>query len=218
MSQTRIGLVHATLNSVQPINEAFREVAPDVKVLNFLDESLIEDLNQQGIVTTDLINRLADLIGKAEKSKVDGILLTCSSFSANVPELKSLFRVPLLSADYAMLEQAIEEGSRIGVIATVPAAGPVTEKQLLEIAEKRDKQVTILTEIIPEAFQALQEGKAELHDAFIHARITQLSKSCDVILLAQFSMARAVKSLPGSRVPVLTSPEISIKKILSVIS
>lgn len=38
---TTIGLIHATINSVTPINNSFQEFAPDVNVLNFLDEGLI---------------------------------------------------------------------------------------------------------------------------------------------------------------------------------
>lgn len=218
MSQARLGLVHATLNSVQPINEAFREHAPEVKVLNFLDESLIEDLNKQGFVSPDLLRRLAALIEKAEQSKVDGILLTCSSFSTYVPEISRLFQVPVLSADYAMLEQAVMDGTRIGVVATVPAAGPVTEQQLFEIAAEMNRQIEVRTEIVSEAFEALQQGDSERHDTLIHERINLLAETCDLVLLAQFSMARALKTYHGSDVPVLTSPEISIRKILSVIS
>lgn len=90
-SPTRIGLIHATMNSVQPIHEAFRAQAPHVILLDFMDEGLIFELNETGVITTAMIRRLVALIARAEESGVDGILLTCSSFSPYVPQIRSLF-------------------------------------------------------------------------------------------------------------------------------
>jgi Asp/Glu/hydantoin racemase len=98
-----IGLVHATMNSVQSILEAFKENAPEIKLLNFMDEGLIDELNQTNIVTESMIEQLVYLMKRAESSGVDGILLTCSSFSPYVEGIKDQFSVPVLSADIAML-------------------------------------------------------------------------------------------------------------------
>lgn len=34
---TKIGMIHATMNAVQPMMEAFAALEPDVVVLNFVD-------------------------------------------------------------------------------------------------------------------------------------------------------------------------------------
>jgi Asp/Glu/hydantoin racemase len=213
-----IGLVHATMNSVQPILEAFKENAPEVKLLNFMDEGLIDELNQTNIVTERMIEQLVFLIKRAESRGVDGILLTCSSFSPYVEGIKGQFSVPVLSADIAMLEQAIELSDRIGVIATVGAAGPTTTKLLKEISEKKNREVEIKTHVLTEAFTALQKGDISKHNQLIREKVIELSEISDVIILAQMSMCRAVKDWNDSPKPVLTSPESSIRKILSKIS
>ncbi|MED4581178.1 aspartate/glutamate racemase family protein [Brevibacillus choshinensis] len=217
-SPTRIGLIHATMNSVQPIHEAFRAQAPHVILLNFMDEGLIFELNETGVITTAMIRRLVALIARAEESGVDGILLTCSSFSPYVPQIRSLFSTPVVSADTSMLEYAVSTAQRIGVIATVGTAGPITTQQLQEIAIEQGKTVEVQTEVITEAFVALQNGEKAQHDVLIHQKIRELSVTNEVILLAQMSMARALWSLaePPSR-PVLTSPEISIRTILHLL-
>lgn len=214
----RIGLIHATLNSVQPILDAFREHAPEITLLNFMDEELITDLNIFGRVTPRMLRRLIHLIEKAEESGVDGILLTCSCFTPYVPLVRNFFDTPIQSADYSMLEKAVESGNRIAVIATVGKAGPTTEQLLREIADERKKDVEIHTEVITEAFSALQQGDPAQHDEIIQQKIAELSGNSDVVVLAQFSMARALKGLKEPNKPVLTSPEVSVKSIVALLS
>ncbi|RAS75549.1 Asp/Glu/hydantoin racemase [Priestia endophytica] len=206
------------MNSVPPILEAFREYAPHITLVNFMDESLIFELNETHTVTKDMIRRLMNLAEKAASHGVDGILLTCSSFTPAVAEISHLFDVPMLSADLSMLEQAVETGNRIGVIATVEAAGPTTTKLLEGIAAKHQKNIFIETVVISEAFEALQNRQATTHDELIHQKVEELSSDCDVILFAQFSMARALKTLKVKPKPILTSPEISVKAIVDVVT
>ncbi|MFC0274600.1 aspartate/glutamate racemase family protein [Metabacillus herbersteinensis] len=215
----RIGLIHATVNSVQPILDAFQVHAPQVTLVNFMDESLIFELNETGTVTKNMARRLLNLVEKAVMSGVDGVLLTCSSFTPVVSEISHLFDVPMLSADVSMLEKAVDMGTRIGVIATVEAAGPTTTALLEKIASKRQKDVTFKTVIIPDAFKALQNGDRTKHDKLIHQKVQELANDCDVILFAQFSMARALETLDMTTTPpILTSPEISVKSIVAKIS
>ncbi|GAA3331065.1 hypothetical protein GCM10020331_086100 [Ectobacillus funiculus] len=63
----RIGLVHATMNSVQPILNAFQVHVPQVTLVNFMDESLIFfELNETGIVTKGMARRLLNLVEKKQ--------------------------------------------------------------------------------------------------------------------------------------------------------
>lgn len=213
-----IGLIHATMNSVQPILEAFKQNAPEIKLLNFMDEGLIDELNQTNIVTDSMVEQLASLMKRAESRGVDGILLTCSSFSPYVEAIKDQFSVPVLSADIAMLEYAVGTSDRIGVIATVGAAGPTTTKLLKEISGKNNRKVEIETHVLTGAFSALQQGDTLKHNQLIREKIIELSKTSEVIVLAQMSMCRALKDWDEAPKPVLTSPDISIRKILSEIS
>lgn len=215
----KIGLVHATINAVVPINDAFRRYASDAKVLNFLDDGLIEEVNQQGKVTPKAFKRFMDLLVKAEESGVDGILASCTVFTPYVPQISNLFDIPILSVDYNMLSQAVEKGERIGLIATVETAGTTSETILSDIAKIRKKEIIVNKAVITEAFEALQRGDLKRHDELIHHKINELSDHCDVIVLAQLSMARAVNNgLPNHQRPILTSPETSVKSIIEKLS
>ncbi|WP_134704608.1 aspartate/glutamate racemase family protein [Ammoniphilus sp. YIM 78166] len=214
----RIGLIYATLNSVQPILDAFQEHAPEAVTLNFMDEELITDLNRLGKVTPRMLRRLIHLVEKAEESGVDGILLTCSCFTPYVPIVQKFFDTPIQSADYSMLELAVEKGNRIAVIATVEKAGPTTAQLIQEIADERKKEIEIQIEVMTEAFSALQNGYGEKHDEMIQQKIREVSTVNDVVVLAQFSMARALIGLGENTKPVLTSPEVSVKSMMSRLS
>ena len=214
----KIGLIHTTMNSVQPILEAFHSHAPGVEVLNFVDEGLVSDLNRKNGVTPGMIRRLINLMDQAEKSEVDGILLACSVFSPFVADIAKVFSVPVLSADISMLEHAVSMAETIGVIATVSAAGPTTTSLLKEISKQRDKKIEVHTEIITEAFLALKSGDVAKHNELIHNKISDLSDYCDVVVLAQMSMTRAVVDLKETSKPILTSPAISVRAILSQVA
>ncbi|QQK75364.1 Asp/Glu/hydantoin racemase [Salicibibacter cibarius] len=207
----RIGLVHATMNSVSPILRAFSQMEEKEELANFMDEGLIYELNETNTVTNRMIMRLSELAGKAVESNVDAILFTCSSFTPYIGKIAELMPVPVLSSDMSMLEKAVEKSSDIVVIATVKAAGPTTERMLNDVAAKRNKKISIKTFVLPEAFQALQNGDAEKHDQLIQEKM-QEHKNAESIVFAQYSMARAVESanLPN----VLTGPHISAQSII----
>src|SRR5690606_16009166 len=110
----KIGLVHATMNSVQPILHAFHSHHPSVDLINVMDEGLIWELNRTNEITQDMTRRLIDIASKAEAAGADAILLTCSSFSPNVEGFKHLFSVPIISSDESMLNEAVKIGGKIG--------------------------------------------------------------------------------------------------------
>jgi len=68
---------------------------------------------------------------------------------------------------------------------------------------------------VAEAFAALKSGDEERHDALVREQIVALLPACDVVVLAQISIARALTGAPAYAKPVLTSPEVSIRALLS---
>lgn len=212
----KIGLVHATMNSVEPILNAFNKLHPDVDLINVMDESLIWELNDTNEITHDMIRRLMDIISKAENACVDAILLTCSSFSPYVPKFRHLYKVPLLSSDESMLNETVEIGGKIGVIATVEKAGPTTTNLLYETAKEKEKEIDVETVIIPEAFQALQVGNPKKHNKLIQTEIDKFTSKVDVVMLAQYSMSRAIESYKNTEIPVITGPEVSANSIVNL--
>jgi Asp/Glu/hydantoin racemase len=210
----KVAIIHATQLAVKPMLDAFHTSAPDVEIIHLLDEGLLVAVNEQGGVTQPILNAFRGLLRKGVDCGVDGILLSCSAFSPYVEELETELPVPLVSVDGAMLQQALSLGERIGIVATVVAAGHTTARQLQEMAEKRGKEVTARVEIVTEAFEELKRGCGERHDELVKQGAEKLIPMSDVLVLAQLSMARAADSLAFSPIPVLTSPLVSVNALL----
>ncbi|MED1796265.1 aspartate/glutamate racemase family protein [Brevibacillus nitrificans] len=215
--KTRIGLVHATMNSVSPMLEAFRAHYPEAELVNLMDEGLLLAVNEQGGITPEILQRFEDLVHKAVDSGTDGVLLSCSVFSPYVPDIQKKYTIPILSVDEAMLARAVLLGGRIGVVATVVTAGPTTKGLLEQFAQASGKAVQVDVEIVPEAFEALKKGDLEQHNRLIQERAKKLAEKADVLVLAQISMARAAAQLKEIGIPVLTSPLTSTSSIMEQI-
>ncbi|RNB82135.1 Asp/Glu/hydantoin racemase [Brevibacillus nitrificans] len=215
--KTRIGLVHATMNSVSPMLEAFHTHYPEAELVNLMDEGLLLAVNEQGGITPEILQRFEDLVQKAVDSGTDGVLLSCSVFSPYVPDIQKKYAIPILSVDEAMLARAVLLGERIGVVATVVTAGPTTKGLLEQFAQASGKAVQVDVEIVPKAFEALKKGDLEQHNRLIQERAKKLAENADVLVLAQISMARAAAQLKEIGIPVLTSPLTSTSSIMEQI-
>jgi hypothetical protein len=211
----RIALIHATPVAIQPVVEAFRRDWSEVDTFNVLDDALSADLARVGTLNEALKQRIAILATYAMGIGVDGILYTCSAFGVAIETVAR--RIPVLKPNEAMFEEALQRGSRIGLLATFQPSIPSLEQEFVEMARAHDTNVTLESACVPEAMAALTAGNAEQHDHLIAAAAPQLAH-CDVVMLAQFSMARArsaVHHVLGDK--VLTSPESAVTKLKAVL-
>jgi Asp/Glu/hydantoin racemase len=215
----RIVLIHAVTVAIQPIREAFKEQWPEAEVSNLLDDDLTRALSREGGLTPRVVERICELATYAARTGADGILFTCSAFTPAMDVAKQLVTVPVLKPDEAMIAAALEAGSRIGVVATLPATAPIQAAQLQAAAAERGRTIQVETATVPEALRALNAGDIATHDRLVAEEAGRLEPRVDVICLAQFSMARArpaVKAKVG--VPVLTSPSAAVARLKAILT
>ena len=213
----RIALIHATPVAIQPVVEAFRRDWSDVDTFNLLDDALSTDLARIGTLNEALKRRIATLATYAMGIGVDGILYTCSAFGEAIEAVARSARIPVLKPNEAMFEEALQGGTRIGLLATFQPSIPSLEQEFVDMAKAQDANVTLESVCIPEAMTALTAGNAAQHDRLIAAAAPRLAH-CDIVMLAQFSMARArsaVQQVLGDK--VLTSPESAVTKLKAVL-
>ena len=77
--------------------------------------------------------------------------------------------------------------------------------------------MNIDTEVEQEAFKALQKGEKDRHDELLIQSAKSMANKADVLILAQASMARLVPRLADLQIPILTSPELAVKRALKVL-
>ena len=78
--------------------------------------------------------------------------------------------------------------------------------------------VEVVPRLCEGAFDALQSGDAERHDAIVGEELDRLAASVDVVVLAQASMARIAAGRPTGGVPILSSPRSAVEAIAEAYS
>lgn len=203
----RIALIHALKHSVAPIEAAFQRLWPEAQLMNLLDDSLSGDLAREGRLTGAMTGRFLTLGRYAVGTGADAILFTCSAFG---PCIEAVSRVhapmPVLKPNEAMIEQAVAKGRRIGLLSTFPPT-------LASMPQEFPASVEIVPKLAEGALAALDRGDKAGHDRLV-AEASRDLRDCDVIALAQFSIAAAAPLVAeATGRPVLTTPDSAVEKL-----
>jgi Asp/Glu/hydantoin racemase len=206
----RIALIHALAHSVAPINEELQRAWPEAVRMNLLDDSLSADLARGGRGLDEAMHlRFETLSAYAQSTGAQAILFTCSAFGPCI-EAAAARRphMPVLKPNEAMVADAVALGGRVGLIASF---GPTLESMPPEFPAGTE----LVTRLADGALEALNRGDTADHDArVVEAAHWLASQGCDVIALAQFSMARAQMAVHRAvDLPVLTTPGSAVRML-----
>lgn len=215
---TRIALIHATPLAIQPVIDAFERGWRGAETMNLLDDALSVDLARAGHLDAHMKQRIATLASYAAGTGVAGILFTCSAFGDAIEAVARQSSMPVLKPNEAMFEEALRVGHTIGLLATFQPAIPSLEQEFTAMAETQGKRTKLDAVWVPGAMEALTAGDADKHDHLIAEAASALGH-CDVIMLAQFSMARALYATEKAvSTPILTSPDSAVAKLRAVLA
>ena len=215
----RILLIHALFESLAPIWAAFRADWPEARTVNLLDDSLSADLARDGRLTPAMTERFLALgrygtgaDGKAPAA--DALLFTCSAFGPAIEAVKADLKIPVLKPNEAAFENALDSGSRIGLMVTFPPGLASLEAELQAMAAAQGKTVTVVGCGVEGALTALKAGDAARHNDLIAAAAASMPE-VDVLVLGQFSMAQAKPAI-AARDPkrrVITTPDAAVRSL-----
>jgi aspartate/glutamate racemase len=201
-----------------PLKEVFKELLPDVRLVNIIDDSLIGDVVKAGHVPPAVARRLIQYYHNGEEIGADVILNTCSSVGEVADAARSLIGVPIVKIDEKMAAQAAARYERIAVLATLPSTLEPTMRLIRKHAEAAGRQVTLVNGLAAGAFDALVNGRPEEHDRILLETAQRTAGAADVIVLAQGSMARMEKALAqATGKPVLSSPRLGVEQVKAVL-
>ncbi len=214
----RIALIHATALAITPVVTAFKALWPAATLMNLLEDSLSVDRAAAGALTDAMVLRFIDLARYAKASGAQGILFTCSAFGPAIEAAGAAVGIPTLKPNEAMFSEALARASlvagrsfpaggslaargdlaahdtarpaRIGLIATFRASIDSMATELEAMAAAQGVDIQIVPAFVPGAMDALARGDATTHHQAVAAGVQTLAH-CDVITLAQFSMAAA---------------------------
>lgn len=192
---------------------AFESDWPEARISNLLDDGLFAWVREAGGVVPEMHDVFRTLTRYMVSRGADGILFTCSAFRECIDGCITEFDLPILKPNDAMIEQALDAGSRIAVMATVGPTIPSISAEINQMAAARGRKVELVPYVVDGAFDALAGGNPDRHDALVAARAKDI-RNCDVIVLAQFTLSRAVPAVrAASGIPVLNSPGAAVAKM-----
>ena len=203
----RIALIHALRHSPPPIEAAFKAAWPEATLMNLLDDSLSADLARTGQLDQAMTDRFQNLSRYAVGTGADAILFTCSAFGPCIEAVAAEQSPrPVLKPNEAMIEEAVAMGKKIGLLATF---GPT----LVSMPPEFPPGVEVKCKLAEGALAALDRGDFAEHDRLATEAAKDLA-DCDVIALAQFSLARVAPLVAATTgKPVLTTPDSAIRKL-----
>jgi len=202
MRHPRVALIHALAHSIAPVNAELDHAWPGCTRMNLLDDSLSSDLatSLDGLDEA-MTARFLALGAYAIQTGANGVLFTCSAFGPCIDGVAQRWpAVPVLKPNEAMIADAVRLGRRIGLVATFAPT-------LASMPAEFPPGVTVVPFLAEGALDALNRGDTATHDRLaLRAAQTAVEQGCDIVALAQFSLARAAPEVERHvRVPVLTA-------------
>jgi Asp/Glu/hydantoin racemase len=200
-------------------NDLCKDIMPEVRVLHFVDESLIKNTIASGKLEKSTMRRLVNLVTSAADAGADAVLVTCSSIGPAVELAAQLHDIPVLRVDAPMAGAALAQGSKIGVVATLSTTLAPTVDLVRRTAAAMGKEIEIVDHLCEGAFAAVMSGDGATHDQIVGDAILNAMKGVDAIVLAQASMARVVAALPADAIPapVFSSPRLGVESARDVL-
>lgn len=212
------------LHTVSPLIEVFDRLCaarlPGVRVMHLLDEPLLECVRQRGRLAAADVKRVEAHVAAAAAAGAAAVLVTCSTISPCVDEVRSRASLPVLKIDEAMVAQAVALGSTIGVIATNQTTLEPTRLLLMRQAARVGKTIDVRLVLVAHALDALRQGDGASHDRLVGTAVADLAPDVEVIVLAQATMARVLDApgCPVVAVSVLASPHLALEQVATLLA
>lgn len=213
-----VGLIHSTRLVINPLHTVVASRCPDVEFDHIMDEGILRKLTEAKGITPEIIQWLSEIVMSAERNGADLAVVTCSSLSPCVNEVQRQVNIPVLKIDEPMVEHAVQNAERIGLVMTNPTTEAPSTLLFQEVSKKIDKKVRLVPRLCPTAFSQLNHGNIKGHDADVVKTLENLLTETDVVMLAQISIARVREHLDDSiKNRVLSSLDFIAPKIKSIL-
>lgn len=224
MSKTmsKLAIIHTTPLTVDPLQALAAELLPGVTVVNFVDDSVLPQLAENGGRIVEVTPRLVQYSRFAEEVGAHAVLSACSSVGEAAAEMARAVRIPVVRIDEAMAEAAVRRGghnNHVGVAATLTTTLNPTLALLKAKAREAGREIDLEPLCVDAAYARLLAGDRDGHDALLADALSAFAARVDLVVLAQASMARVLSTLPGAlQEKFLTSPRLGMMRVRDVLA
>jgi len=214
-----VGLVHTTRLVIEPVHEALTGQCPELAFNHVLDEGILRSLAVRGAISEEISQWLTNMVLSTEAIGADLAVVSCSSLSPCVNDVRQRVKIPVLKIDEPMMEHTVSAADRIGLVMTNPTTEKPSTLLFHEVAGRLGRRDVILVpRLCPHAFARLNQGDIAGHDSEVCETVEALLKEVDVVMLAQISIARVREHLdPAISKRVFSSLDFISQKIKEVL-
>ncbi len=192
-------------------------LAPAVPAHHLEDASLLADVMAAGAVTDAIARRLTARLHEAAGTGAELIVCTCSTIGGAAEALGRAAGLPVLRIDRAMAEQAVARGRRIVIAACLESTIGPTSELLRQVAAARGVEPELRMLVVEYAWARFEAGDLEGYHGTIAQALREAADEADVIVLAQASMAPAAERCAELATPILSSPELGLRRALEIL-
>ena len=217
MHQPNITLFSVHKDAMAAAVEAFARDWPQARISNLMDDGLFRWVGETKGVVPGMYEPFEAHTRYMVDRGADAILFTCSAFQPCIDAVMPKHPIPMLKPNDAMIEQALETGSRIAVLATVAGTIPSVSAEIETMAAARGQKIALTQHYVEHAFDAMAAGERETHDSMVAKAAGDIADA-DVIVLAQFTLSRSVPRVREvTSIPVLNSPGAAVAKLKAML-
>lgn len=216
---TTVVAIYTGHGVVDALRALIKEYLPDVRLYNIIDDSLIQQVIQDGKVKESVALRLMQHFKMAVDLGADYILNTCSSVGEIASAARNIFETPILKIDEPMAKQAVQNFQKIAVLATLPTTLMPTINLVKSQAQILGKSVTVIDGLAKGAYEAGKAKNMEKFETLILEAAVRVAEQADCIVLAQGTMARMEEKLKEETgIPVLASPRLCVQEMKTMLA
>ena len=207
LSNKTLGIIHASMITAKAVQSYIDKIIPEVKIMHIVDDTIQRDNINAGVGVIPKVNyyKFAQYAHNLEEANVDLIMLACSTFNYAAEIARPMINTPIAQIDRPMMEAAVKNGKKVGLLATLPTTVPSSERLLRICANEANKDIEVVTILCSEAFEAYKKGDIETHNRLLMNEIAKLSEVVDSIVMAQLSMSALSPYVKETKVPVYNS-------------
>ncbi|MCL5985616.1 MAG: aspartate/glutamate racemase family protein [Actinobacteria bacterium] len=210
----KVALIHTGFVLVEVLKKLFSDLIPEAELINIVDDSLLKEVISSGGLNANVTKRIVSYGLAAKDAGADTILNVCSSVSEAADVVRQVVNIPVVKIDESMAEEAVGRAIKIGVVATLATTLDPTCRLIEKKALELSKQVKLEKKLCEGAFELLISGNAKGHDEMVMKTIIEASRTNEIVVLAQGSMARLADSLPDElKNRVLSSPRSGVLRV-----
>lgn len=209
----QLGLLHTSVVHVPTFDALVAELTPHASTITAVDESLLDEAIRKGPTDPDVVLSVERAIVELTERGADSVVCTCSTIGGIAEQVGRRRGLDVVRVDRPMAERAVACGERIVVVAALESTLEPTSALLRDVAAASGRRVEIRLEMLAEAWHLFEAGDLEGYVEVIAAALPAVAQRCDVIVLAQASMAAAADRVEVA-VPVLASPRVAVESVL----